>query len=102
MPSARSMTRDEYEHTIFGNMLGSDTVMSNDESADTVENDEQSVPLAETTSMLSDDCICHYRHTYTAYQVMMLGTLASSDSISCGHARHHSRHCRCNRCSEGN
>jgi hypothetical protein len=126
MPSTRSMTRDELEHNIFGSVTesdaeasidGSDDTVGNDErsvplakigSDDTVKNDKRSVPLAEIGSddpvkndkrsvlfaetaywsTLSDDCICHHRHT--------------SDSMSCGHARHHSRRCRCNRCSEGN
>ena len=79
------MTRDEYEHNIFGSMLRSDAATSNDESADTVENDEQSVPLAETTSMLSDECICRHRRT---------------GLMSCDSSRHRSRHCYCYHCSK--
>jgi hypothetical protein len=63
IPIARSITRAEYELDIFGSTLGSDTVMRNDESTDTVKNDGEDAPLAETTSMLSDDCICYYRRT---------------------------------------
>jgi hypothetical protein len=63
IPITRSITRADYELDIFGSTLGSDTVMSNDESTDTVKNDGEDAPLAETTSMLSDDCICYYRRT---------------------------------------